>query len=121
MITPSPLSSGQADRARGRGRFRRGPSVIVPPPFSFVWRIPIRGTHRSDEWQCALVYTLGRARAAARPRRPARVLGTRPGGGRGRGAGGRGAGGCRGLAAGLAWGESVMKCQYSPNRAQFQL
>jgi hypothetical protein len=28
---------------------RRGPSVILPPSFSFIWRIPIRGTHSSDE------------------------------------------------------------------------
>ena len=32
-----------------RGRLRRGPSVILPPAFSFIWRIPIRGTNGSDE------------------------------------------------------------------------
>jgi hypothetical protein len=31
------------------GRLRRGPSVIMPPPFSFIGRIHIRGTNRSDE------------------------------------------------------------------------
>ena len=31
------------------GRLGRGPSVIMPLPFSFIWRIPIRGTNRSDE------------------------------------------------------------------------
>jgi hypothetical protein len=28
-------------RVEEDGRFRRGPSVILPSPFSFVWRIPI--------------------------------------------------------------------------------
>ena len=28
---------------------RRGPSAIMPPAFSFVWRIPIRGTDRGDK------------------------------------------------------------------------
>ena len=31
------------------GRFRRGPFVIIPPSFSFIWRIPIRVTNRSNE------------------------------------------------------------------------
>jgi hypothetical protein len=31
------------------GRLRRGHSVILPPPFSFVWRITIVGTHSSGE------------------------------------------------------------------------
>ena len=31
------------------GRLRRGPSVILPPPFSFIWRIPIRVTNISNE------------------------------------------------------------------------
>jgi hypothetical protein len=31
------------------GRLRRGPSVIMPPPFSFVWRIPARVTNSSNE------------------------------------------------------------------------
>ena len=31
------------------GRLRRGPSVILPPAFSFVWRIPMRGTNSIDE------------------------------------------------------------------------
>ena len=40
---------GLRPRQRGRrgagrdGRLRRGPSVIFPPAFSFIWRIPIRG------------------------------------------------------------------------------
>jgi hypothetical protein len=28
---------------------RRGPSVILPPAFSFIWRISIRGSNSSDE------------------------------------------------------------------------
>jgi hypothetical protein len=31
------------------GRRRRGPCVSMPPSFSFIRRIPIRGTERSDE------------------------------------------------------------------------
>jgi hypothetical protein len=31
------------------GRLRRGPSAILPPSFSFIRRIPIRGTHSRDE------------------------------------------------------------------------
>jgi hypothetical protein len=31
------------------GRLRRGHSVILPPSFSFVWRIPIRVTNSSSE------------------------------------------------------------------------
>ena len=31
------------------GRLRRGPSVILPPPFSFIWIIPIDATNVSDE------------------------------------------------------------------------
>ena len=31
------------------GLLRRGPSVIVPPPFSFIWRIPIVTINVSDE------------------------------------------------------------------------
>ena len=37
-----------ADECFG-GRLRRGPSVIVPPPFSFIWRIPIGTRNVSDE------------------------------------------------------------------------
>ena len=31
------------------GRLRRGPSAILPPSFSFIWRIPIRVTNSSNE------------------------------------------------------------------------
>jgi hypothetical protein len=31
------------------GLLRRGSSVIIPPIFSFVWRIPIVATNESDE------------------------------------------------------------------------
>jgi ATP-dependent RNA helicase DDX55/SPB4 len=31
------------------GQLRRGPSFILPPPFSFIWRISIRGTNNTDE------------------------------------------------------------------------
>ena len=31
------------------GRLRRGPSVIILPAFSFVWRIPIVAINESDE------------------------------------------------------------------------
>ena len=31
------------------GRLRRGNFVILPPIFSFIWRIPIGTTHESDE------------------------------------------------------------------------
>jgi hypothetical protein len=40
---------GELEGRLPSGPLRRGPSVIAPPPFSFVWRIPIRGTNRSDE------------------------------------------------------------------------
>jgi hypothetical protein len=35
--------------AEYEARLKRGPSVILPPSLSFIWRIPIRGTHSSDE------------------------------------------------------------------------
>jgi hypothetical protein len=39
---------------------RRGPSAIRPHPLTLPRRVTlIRGTHDSDEWQCALVYTGG--------------------------------------------------------------
>jgi hypothetical protein len=30
------------------GQLRRGPSVIIPPSFSFVWRIPVLVVTTSD-------------------------------------------------------------------------
>ena len=39
----------ESDADRGVGRLRRGPSAILPPSFSFIWRIPIETTHSSDE------------------------------------------------------------------------
>jgi hypothetical protein len=36
------------DAVGSPGLFRRGPSVIMPPAFSFIWRIPIDATHSSD-------------------------------------------------------------------------
>jgi hypothetical protein len=35
--------------ALNRGRLRRGPFAIIPPTFSFIWRIPIGKTKGSDE------------------------------------------------------------------------
>ena len=46
------LCAGIADAWRRgglEGHLRRGSSVIIPPIFSFVWRIPIVATDESDE------------------------------------------------------------------------
>ena len=44
--------AGRAARPSAEGDlgiFRRGPSAVLPPSFSFIWRIRIRGTQSSDE------------------------------------------------------------------------
>ena len=45
--TPSPGSA--AGTLLAEARLRRGPSVILPPSFSFIWRIPIVTRNASDE------------------------------------------------------------------------
>ena len=41
--------AGPAESESRAGWLRRGPSGIPPPPVSFVWRITIRDTNKSDE------------------------------------------------------------------------
>jgi hypothetical protein len=48
------------------GQLRRGSSVIIPPTFSFVWRIPLVATNESDEWQNTLVQTQARTSRSRR-------------------------------------------------------
>ena len=46
--TTAPMHTG-GDFWHYGGRLRRGTSVILPPAFSFVWRIPVGAIRGNDE------------------------------------------------------------------------